>query len=227
MYFIVGGSGKISLDSGDVALKANHIYLIPSGCRHSHYCDNHIRIYWCHFQLDTHNDIDLFDLIEVPLELSVTQAPNTEHLLTTLCQLNQQTDSWINAERSAYALLALLPFLQRARNRRQQGKAEDYRAVLQFIREHLHQPIKLQTLADIVGQSSEHFSRRFKQQLGLSPVAYATHKRMQYAQLLLRQTNQQVKQIACQCGFDDPYHFSRVFKKHTGVAPLHYRSNYG
>lgn len=46
------------------------------------------------------------------------------------------------------------------------------------------------------------------------------------AKKLLRQSRQQVKQIAWELGYEDQYYFSRMFKKQTGVSPKAYRKKF-
>jgi AraC-like DNA-binding protein len=47
---------------------------------------------------------------------------------------------------------------------------------------------------------------------------------MKRARQLLETTSMNVKEIAGQLGYEDPFYFSRLFKSVSGVAPSDYRS---
>lgn len=68
-----------------------------------------------------------------------------------------------------------------------------------------------------------HLSRTFKQQVGLTPLQYLTHVRVDHAKQTLKQTNTSIQQIAEECGFKNSTYFSQVFKVTTGLTPTHYR----
>lgn len=46
---------------------------------------------------------------------------------------------------------------------------------------------------------------------------------MQHACILLDTSEQSIKRIAANLGYEGPYYFSRLFKKQIGLSPLRYR----
>lgn len=83
--------------------------------------------------------------------------------------------------------------------------------------------INFQDLAESLAMSYDNFRRRFKAQVGQSPNQYFLSVKMDRAKDLLLYTDLDVKDIAVQLGFSDPYYFSRVFKERTGIPPIHFR----
>ncbi|NOY74866.1 MAG: helix-turn-helix transcriptional regulator [Kiritimatiellaeota bacterium] len=75
--------------------------------------------------------------------------------------------------------------------------------------------------------SYSHFRRRFKEVLGQAPYDYLLRVRMEVAASKLRNAGISVKQLAFECGFDDPVVFSRMFKSRMGLSPKHYRESLG
>lgn len=74
------------------------------------------------------------------------------------------------------------------------------------------------------GFDSDYFRRRFKAEIGKTPLCYLTDLRIERArQLLLEEHYYPVESVARSCGFSDPLYFSTVFKKHVGVSPQAYR----
>lgn len=97
--------------------------------------------------------------------------------------------------------------------------------VIRYIDDTLDQDIKLADLAQLVEVSQSHFSRLFKQSMGLSPYQYLLQQRVERAKQLLKKTNQPLVEIALACGFVSQSHFTRQFRQATGVTPKAYRTN--
>jgi|GEM_PF-1293984 len=78
---------------------------------------------------------------------------------------------------------------------------------------------------DTIPFCRDHIRRLFKNETGLTPVAYLTRLRMERARRLLRQQaddNRSVSEIAYLCGFYDARYFARQFKQVTGMTPREY-----
>lgn len=99
------------------------------------------------------------------------------------------------------------------------------RQVLAYIDANLEADIKLADLAQLLDLSPFHFSRLFKQSLGVSPYQYLIRQRVERAKLLLRQTGDRITDIAFQCGFSSHSHLTKQFRQVTGVTPRVYRTN--
>ena len=94
---------------------------------------------------------------------------------------------------------------------------------VQFIAEHVEQPLTLEQLAASVSLSPFYFARLFKQETGFSPHEYIVRARVDKAKYLLISTSLPLKEIACRCGFGNECSFSTLFKKMSGCTPRGYR----
>ena len=101
------------------------------------------------------------------------------------------------------------------------------RIVTGYIEEHVNEQIPLATLAHLVRLSPCHFSRAFKQSLGMPPHRYQTNRRMEHAKLLLTERAISVMEIGLTIGFNSPNAFATAFRKATGLAPTDYRRTLG
>jgi AraC family transcriptional regulator len=95
--------------------------------------------------------------------------------------------------------------------------------VLDYIDAKLTEDIKLADLGQLLSMSPFHFSRLFKQSMGISPHQYVIQQRVERAKRLLQQTNQPIIDIALACGFNSHSHLSKQFRQVTGLTPKAYR----
>jgi AraC-like DNA-binding protein len=95
---------------------------------------------------------------------------------------------------------------------------------IEYMREHLNEPLRAATLAGVANMSLPHYFAQFKRVIGSSPIDYLIKLRMEHARQLLEQTSWSVKEVAVSLGYDDPLYFSRVFKSVNQTAPSDFRA---
>jgi AraC-like DNA-binding protein len=96
---------------------------------------------------------------------------------------------------------------------------------IEYMREHLNEPLRAATLATIANMSLPHYFAQFKRVIGSSPIDYLIRLRMEHARRLLQETSWSVKEVAVSLGYDDPLYFSRVFKSINQTAPSDFRAS--
>lgn len=74
-----------------------------------------------------------------------------------------------------------------------------------------------------VGLSNSKLTSLIKSQTSLSFKAFLNDLRMERAQQLLEETDEQVLQIALNCGYNTVAHFNRLFKERVGKSPTAWR----
>ena len=98
--------------------------------------------------------------------------------------------------------------------------------LLDYLEQHLGDPaLKIEELADAVHLGRSVFYGKIKTIVGMTPVDFVRHIRMQRAQDLVVKSNYPFSQIAYMVGFSDPKYFSKCFKKATGKTPSEYRND--
>ena len=95
--------------------------------------------------------------------------------------------------------------------------------VIDYINENITQNISLQELATVARMSPHHFSRLFRQSIGLPPHQYIIHRRLAKAKELLKNFNLSITDIAEASGFASQSHLTTLFRKHLSVTPKKYR----
>ncbi|MDK8184039.1 AraC family transcriptional regulator [Paenibacillus sp. UMB4589-SE434] len=95
--------------------------------------------------------------------------------------------------------------------------------VIRYMMEHYQDTMTVENIADLLNYSPQYLSRKFKDQMGKSPIQFLIQIRMEKAQELLLTTDASLQEVALSVGYTDFFYFNRMFKKYTGVAPGKYK----
>ncbi|WP_328465063.1 GlxA family transcriptional regulator [Streptomyces sp. NBC_00448] len=92
--------------------------------------------------------------------------------------------------------------------------------------ERLEQPVTLRQLAEREAMSVRTFTRRFREEVGLSPGQWLTQQRIERARQLLESTDLGVDQIAREAGFGTGASLRQHIQSALGVSPTVYRRTF-
>lgn len=95
-----------------------------------------------------------------------------------------------------------------------------------YMEQHYMENITVAKLAALGYVSTSCLNRRFKNEIGITPIEYLIEIRIKRAKTLLKRKNIPITEIALQCGFGSNSHFSSCFQNRTGVSPSEYRDRY-
>ncbi|WP_276356063.1 AraC family transcriptional regulator [Cohnella caldifontis] len=140
-------------------------------------------------------------------------------------------------EAAAYAKLIGF-FVELGRNavhaehsRGEQKKSRKYRQnidtflkVCHYMNEHCTEDIQAEELARLAGFSKFHFTRLFKQYIGMSYYDYLGQHRIMHAEKLLIDPNLSVTEVAMRSGFGSLATFNRAFKAFKKCTPTQYKA---
>jgi AraC family transcriptional regulator len=158
------------------------------------------------------HDIRLFGILALIAEESaVEDAVSTlymEHLVDALClhRLRKHVTSPIPEARFRGGL-----------------SPSQVRRVVDYMKVHLSEDIRLQTLADLVGRSRFHFCREFRRTTGLTPHEALMRLRIRRACELLADPKLSVTEVGLDVGYQRPSSFAQAFRAVVGVTPSSYR----
>lgn len=92
--------------------------------------------------------------------------------------------------------------------------------------EHLHQPLGLRELAAHARMSVRTFTRRFREETGLSAGRWITQHRIERARHLLENTDLVIDQVARHSGFGTAAALRQQMNAMLGVSPSEYRTTF-
>ncbi|WP_214107681.1 GlxA family transcriptional regulator [Acrocarpospora catenulata] len=90
----------------------------------------------------------------------------------------------------------------------------------------LHEPLDLAAMAAHARMSVRTFTRRFREETGLSPARWVTGQRVEHARHLLETTDLPVDEVARLAGFGTTVSLRQHLHAAVGVAPLSYRQTF-
>ena len=228
LLFFTEGTGTVLTDGEAIPVSAGDIVIVNTNCIHDIIASPLVRFYcliidrsFCLTNyVDTNcirfspciRDAELFSLIKkFALCFSEEESPYRIlqlrnlllSILTALCQKHS-----ISVEKP-YEDSRLLASIK---------------SVIGYINAESHQPLTLDTLAQIAGMSQSYLSRTFHRITGYTVIAYINHTRCEKAKRMLAKDEMTVESIALACGFANVSYFIRTFSSLTGMRPGEYRA---
>lgn len=97
--------------------------------------------------------------------------------------------------------------------------------VIAYIYKNIYEPLPLSKLARYAAYSPYHFSRVFKERMGLPPLYFVSSLRLQKAKELLLSTNLSIRDIGLEIGQQSLGTFTTRFTERVGVTPAHFRNS--
>lgn len=93
---------------------------------------------------------------------------------------------------------------------------------------HIARPdLSVEELSHELGMSRVHLYKKLLQITGKTPIEFIRIIRLKRAAQLLRESQQNVSEVAYQVGFNNPKYFSKYFKDEFGVLPSVYQEKEG
>lgn len=226
LIYCRSGRGWLETVDGRFEVAAGDLLLLPKAMPHGYGADGQSpwTIYWVHF--DGSVSEDFLRLLGAQPLRRIGLQPRLIGDFEALLGLQRQGLNalpFIHAAHRLQAMLSSLAVLP-ARVNLKSGRVLDIEAVQAVMREHLHGSLNLDELAVQFKLSRFHFAKTYRALTGHAPIQDFIQLKMALACRLLDRGDIEVRQVAEQLGYEDPYYFSRLFRKVVGMAPSHYRA---
>lgn len=229
LIYCIEGFGSVTVNSSTFDIAPGDFFVIPAHLPHRYKSDEKSpwTIYWCHFKGEQSDAIvqaiirkastfkskiefsgeriNLFNKLYTNLEKGYSQ----ENLVFVNLLFLQFLSTFLYSDRSAAGL---------------KNSTDDLleRSIL-YMQENIDQNLNLANLAGHINYSPSHYSYRFRNKMGFSPIGYFNQLKIQKACQYLQFTDLRVNEISNKVGISDAYYFTRLFKKTMGFSPKQYR----
>lgn len=230
LIFCMGGRGWVRADGGKLDLHGGEVLWIPAGAPHAYgaHPNDPWRLYWLHL---AGAGLPAWECWirkgeARPIRWRVNDPTGLAERFESLWRRVDDggTDlSLLRMTAEAQALMAHAVASRGpadARARRLEERID--RGVL-WMREHLHQPVRLADCARAAGMSPSHYSAEFRRVTGVPPLKYFNRLRLRKASEWLDADDTPIQEIADRLGYANPFHFSKAFRGFTGLSPRAYR----
>jgi AraC-like DNA-binding protein len=226
VMYCTHGKGWVTAGEQSFQVTAGDVFCLPQGVAHSYGADSSDpwTIYWVHYGGALSSDYNQFFAADNTV-VQVGIQPRLRADFEALFSLRKAGYSSVEFVHGACQLKQMLSYIavlaKRSLSRQGRFNLDDIEELMTM---HIESSLDLESLAAQAQLSKYHFSRKFKQLTGHSPIQHFLHLKIQHACLLLDTSENSIKQIADEVGYGDAYYFSRLFKQVMGVSPSGYRS---
>lgn len=250
LFYIVGGSGKMTISQNDYPLKPGCAILFQSGTKYTWRVEedgiSYIAVnfdYTMNFSGVTksfhpiHAVNFTYDNILESIEFEDAHILNRPIYLenATFLEANLRTmasESYLKNKYTAEFLSACLKFIiinivrisQLQQTSEQKRSYDIVRRVIQYIENNYDKDLSNEIIAEYIHFNPSYLNRIFKQHTGHTIHSFLIRYRMNLAMERLHTSSSTINEIAISVGFSDIPHFIKSFKKFTGKTPGEYRN---
>ncbi|GBF74517.1 hypothetical protein PA598K_02867 [Paenibacillus sp. 598K] len=222
------GRGEIRFGETVYALPKNHAFLCRIPGDHEYYLPEG-EAFWEFLFITVHGEDALRHWMELERKLGhVFELPPKSELLKLLSGLLEDivesplVDSF-ELSATLYRMVLELHRIADAAEPIQNDMPAPLRRAIDLIRERYREDLSLEALAAFSGLSKYHFCRLFQKKMGIKPMRFIRHVRIEQAVLLLSQTDMPIAKVGEACGFSHTNYFIKTFRELVGVTPGEFR----
>jgi len=230
----VGGAADYVFDGQPHAVEKGGVLLVPPRLvREGRHDPAHpLHLYAVHFQARLYGVLDMPAAYRLPVAYRPT--PERMDAIVRLAQgivgeFARREAGYVLAANAACAQIVSLIWREASSGGASpSGLASPRRVarlapVFGIIQARFAEVLTLEQLAEAVHLHPAYFSTVFRQTVGLPPLRYLAHYRLDRVRELLLSTDLPVSAIAARTGFLDPTYLNRVFRRAEGITPTAYR----
>ena len=220
IYFIISGSGDISVNGKKAVLEPGKIYFIPMGSEYEYSCNDRLQKLYFHV-----NFIDMagFDIFDGAKELMVVDCgmEYIEKMISLYC--DSKYSSVIAITSAIYGIAEKAICECGIAGRSVARYSEHITAAMKFIKSNLSIQLSNKTVAEKLFVSESYLTKKFKAEVGITVGKYIDKLVFFEACRKLLNSRMSIRDISCSLGFCDQFYFSRRFSDTVGISPLRYR----
>ena len=224
-FAVEAGDVVLHWQDTDLPLKADDTCILPAG-EHGAYLEipDQARVLWVALegQLAPMVVRKMGALLHMPLRQGAlpSQMYLAKQIVQVMVRHSGTADATYQLQHLMYGMLAShwgQPVAMDAMLSHEIAKVVDALRASQY-----KENFSLADMAAISRMPMETFRKRFVSEVGMPPLSYVLHCKMERAKELLREGEHSCTDIATACGFYSVHHFSCAFKKYESMSPTEY-----
>jgi AraC-like DNA-binding protein len=233
IIFVSRGKGLFKCKGIEYSLARNDIFFLLPGVVHSYVTDpaDLLELWWIGF--NGSNAQRLVGDLDIAPNCCHIKGVNNAEVFFIIKEIVQSLSEGptsgapLKSAGSLYKLFGLLtdqhtPGLCPLYHKKLQF-TEPVERALSFMDANYSYDISIKQIANYAGLSRTHFTMRFKDEVGCSPLEHLLKMRLKQAKYYLCNSSLAILEIAHSTGFQDPQYFSRFFRKYENMTPLEFR----
>lgn len=229
--YVDSGNGEITLDGVAYPMTPGAVFPIPPGREHGFCNSANEPLVTFEIKFSLGDKEWERELLSFPLSMEAGDSPARTSLLSLYRELHKKKT--FSSDIISLEFRLFLAYLKRCSESMRESLtpegesrlSPEIERVRSYIRENFAEEITLEVLSEIAGFEKNYFLRKFKKQMGVTPMDYILAKRMEKAKELLRFSDMNITQIAYATGFKSVHYFSKVFFDNMKVRPSDWRLN--
>jgi AraC family transcriptional regulator of arabinose operon len=232
-FNVVSGQGSLVYEGKEFSLIAGDCVFIDCNNPYSHTTspDNLWRLKWIHFYGPTMGEV--YKKYKERGGRPVFRPESNEEigsvwssLMTVARSHDYMRDMLINQHLSSLLTLIMAESWHPEDQDALPPKKQIIKPVKEYLDKNYGEKITLDGLAAQFYINKYYLTKTFKEQYGVSIMAYLLNLRITRAKQLLRFSEKSVEEIGLECGLGAAHYFSQTFKNVEGVPPSKYREQW-
>ena len=229
LFYVISGQGNFLIEDQLITVRENDMVIINPNVEHTEKSLDSSPLEYIVFGVD--GLTFQFGERNTPVSYGYyNYSSDKKHLLNfSQLMIREITEKKRGYERVCHAILEVL-IIYITRNERlgllsleSTRIPKECALVKRYLDSNYAQPITLDSLAESTHINKFYLSHTFTKYLGMSPITYLIHRRLEVSKDMLTQTNHSIAEIASSTGFASQSYFSQIFRKFTGMSPNQYR----
>lgn len=232
IHVVIDGKGVLDHGAKRWQIQKGQMFILYPGEVNTYCADNEEPWYYCWIGFHGKSASKIVEQIGFTKSSPVLTFDNIEEAEKIIVKMLSIRDIELSGRLKRNAGMMMLFSEMVAENARESGMDSNQSMItyaeyaVRYINNHFFEKIRIQDLADKIGISRSYLVKLMKQETGMSPQEFLIETRMRRASDLLTRSNDPVRNVAAECGYDDALAFSKVFKARFGQNPSEYRTSH-
>ena len=232
IHVVISGKGILDYAGKRWEIRGGQMFVLFPGVEATYYADKNDPWYYCWLGFDGRSAGKIVESIGFSEQTPVLALSDVSRIESEIRKMLEARELTLDGQlRRNAGLLKILSTMIRDSVEREtaDGSPNIYsysEYAVRYINNHFSEKVRIQDLADHIGISRSYLVKLVKQETGMSPQEYLIETRMRRSSDLLSRTNDSIRVVAAECGYDDALAFSKVFKSRFGLNPTEYREKH-